>query len=665
MSFVNKYPYTDFHELNLDWFLAEFKKVTDKVTTLDATVQQFTEFVTNYFDNLDVQEEINNKLDAMAADGSLSALIQPLFDEYKTEIDNIVEQQTTDIGHQDEKIAVLEGRMDAFASLTDGSTTGDAELMDIRVGIDGESFPSAGDAVRGQVDALLNYTMNDYTYNDVVNYGDNVHLTVTQNGDYTETTIVKDSTGVVNEGVRFGKIPKLLWGKKIRVKVDASNDVRISKIALTSTDNNWSGVVKEITSTDYNITQGVTYYYFDTYDTTAQDMYLWFVFYNSTTESTVKLSYQIKPDFPEEDKSFYLEPYNPEIYNSNAYLSFTQNDNKTVTTVTRTSGTTVNPSVRLGCARYDKINDALVIMVNSSIACTLSLYLSDIPRSWSTNAWKRENASLKAGNNYFVVNKEDLDTTYMWSDAVWLWIKTADTVDANYTFDVSFCPNIISFAKTALFTKDLSGYSWNAVGDSITYQHKYMDTIKAALNINYNNYGISACTIAINDTYLTAQSIVERVLGLNGNPGISDADLWTINGGLNDVLYKTPIGVILDPGSTFDNTTIYGALQSIVECILAKRAYAKIILATPTHSARDTWGPSTYPTTIDMIRKAFIDVGELYGVPVIDLWKECEINRFNMSDALNPTTQDTVHPTDLGGQMMAAPFIVKIPQMLD
>ena len=147
-GFDNKYPYTDFHELNLDWFLAEFKKVTDQVTTLDATVQQFTEFVTNYFENLDVQEEINNKLDQMAADGTLAALIQPLFDAYKVEIDNEVNIQNQTIGSQNQRIDVLEGRMDSFATLTEGSTTGDAELMDIRVGADGTTYASAGDSVR-------------------------------------------------------------------------------------------------------------------------------------------------------------------------------------------------------------------------------------------------------------------------------------------------------------------------------------------------------------------------------------------------------------------------------------------------------------------------------------------------------------------------------------
>lgn len=147
MPFTNRYPYTDFHELNLDWFLEEFKKVMDNNATLEQTVQQFTDFVTNYFDNLNVQEEVNLKLNEMAADGTLSALIQPMFDTYEAEIDGVMTQQNG-------RITVLESRMDTFASLPPGSTAGNAELLDIRTGIDGKTWSSAGDAVRGQTEHL-------------------------------------------------------------------------------------------------------------------------------------------------------------------------------------------------------------------------------------------------------------------------------------------------------------------------------------------------------------------------------------------------------------------------------------------------------------------------------------------------------------------------------
>ena len=44
-------------------------------------VNELEDFVNNYFDNLDVQEEINNKLDTMAEDGSLLAVVAPHLDE--------------------------------------------------------------------------------------------------------------------------------------------------------------------------------------------------------------------------------------------------------------------------------------------------------------------------------------------------------------------------------------------------------------------------------------------------------------------------------------------------------------------------------------------------------------------------------------------------------
>ena len=46
--------------------------------------EQLEDYVNHYFDNLDVQEEINNKLDVMAEDGTLSALVSPFVTEQVT-----------------------------------------------------------------------------------------------------------------------------------------------------------------------------------------------------------------------------------------------------------------------------------------------------------------------------------------------------------------------------------------------------------------------------------------------------------------------------------------------------------------------------------------------------------------------------------------------------
>ena len=73
-----------------------------------------------------------------------------------------VTQNTKDISALKTADNVLSSRIDAFTSLTQGSTTGDAELIDIRIGADGTPYNNAGSAVRGQINTLRSEILQTY-----------------------------------------------------------------------------------------------------------------------------------------------------------------------------------------------------------------------------------------------------------------------------------------------------------------------------------------------------------------------------------------------------------------------------------------------------------------------------------------------------------------------
>ena len=65
------------------------------------------------------------------------------------QLDNMEQQKATK-----NEVDIERKRIDSFTSLPVGSTTGDAELIDGRVGADGKTYTNIGDAIRGQINTV-------------------------------------------------------------------------------------------------------------------------------------------------------------------------------------------------------------------------------------------------------------------------------------------------------------------------------------------------------------------------------------------------------------------------------------------------------------------------------------------------------------------------------
>lgn len=107
------------------------------------------------------KSEVDAALAGKANKSEVDAAIENKADKSAFEAINAsVSVNTSNIQGLSTESTVLSARMDEFTKLEEGSTTGDAELADGRVGADGKTYDNIGGAIRGQVTDLKSDLVN-------------------------------------------------------------------------------------------------------------------------------------------------------------------------------------------------------------------------------------------------------------------------------------------------------------------------------------------------------------------------------------------------------------------------------------------------------------------------------------------------------------------------
>ena len=156
MAFYDKFPYTNFQELNLDWILSKVKEIQTDIDEINAWKETFSASINQQIANLITQ--VNTEFNQLKAD------IEKEFTDYRTETDAKFEAQRAETNRQFASLtAAVNTRLTAF----DGRIADiESKLHDIETNLPTlvhvtNPFTGMSDSIQNVINALADTQRSD------------------------------------------------------------------------------------------------------------------------------------------------------------------------------------------------------------------------------------------------------------------------------------------------------------------------------------------------------------------------------------------------------------------------------------------------------------------------------------------------------------------------
>jgi len=199
--------------------------------------------------------------------------------------------------------------------------------------------------------------------------------------------------------------------------------------------------------------------------------------------------------------------------------------------------------------------------------------------------------------------------------------------------------------EISLFISDIKKSKWDAklirtFGDSRTWYDRRTfgatHVQSGQIVIGYQSHMRNILGCIIDNRGESGYDMTQISSVIRGISDYSTVSACTITSGANDSRKGTALGAIAAIGTSFNLNTFYGALQAGIEHILNVNSSCKIYLFTPINGWFKESGTTAVPGPykgVMYIHPDFVnaikDVGQLYGLPVLDLYNNSQINKLN------------------------------------